>query len=59
MNLITRLLRHKKIEDVLVDTEVVYIMLADGTQITIKGLVVVEPKPLSSQLILPAEQLSK
>lgn len=33
------------IEDALVDSEVMYIMLTNGTQITIKGLVVVEPKP--------------
>jgi hypothetical protein len=38
-------LRGQLIQDVLVDSEVVYIMLANGTQITIKGLVVVEPKP--------------
>lgn len=38
------LLRGQLIQDVLVDSEVVYIMLNDGTQITIKGVVVVEPK---------------
>jgi hypothetical protein len=38
------LLRDQLIEDVLVDSEVVYIMLNNGTQITIKGVVVVEPK---------------
>ena len=34
----------KQIDDVLADSEVTYIMLTDGTQITIRGLVVVEPK---------------
>ena len=38
------LLRNHLIQDVLVDSEVVYIMLNNGTQITIKGVVVVEPK---------------
>lgn len=38
------LLRDQLIQDVLVDSEVVYIMLNNGTQITIKGVVVVEPK---------------
>jgi len=44
MSLMVDLLRDQLIQDVLVDSEVVYIMLNDGTQITIKGLVVVEPK---------------
>ena len=38
------LLRDQLIQDVLIDSEVVYIMLNNGTQMTIKGLVVVEPK---------------
>lgn len=38
------LLRDQLIQDVLVDSEVVYIMLKNGTQVTIKGVVVVEPK---------------
>ena len=37
-------LRGQQIQDVLVDSEVVYIMLTNGTQITIKGVVMVEPK---------------
>ena len=37
------LLAGKEIHDVLADSEVTYIMLTDGTQITIRGLVVVEP----------------
>jgi hypothetical protein len=44
MSLMADLLRDQLIQDVLVDSEVVYIMLNNGTQITIKGLVVVEPK---------------
>jgi hypothetical protein len=44
MSLMVDLLRDQLIEDVLVDSEVVYIMLNNGTQITIKGVVVVEPK---------------
>jgi hypothetical protein len=35
----------QKITHVLADSEVTYIMLANGTQITIRGLVVVEPYP--------------
>jgi hypothetical protein len=33
----------RKIESAHVDSEVTYILLSDGTQITIHGLVVVEP----------------
>jgi hypothetical protein len=33
----------KRIEGVHIDSEVTYIMLSDGTQVTIRGLVVVEP----------------
>jgi len=33
----------KKIDGVYIDSEVAYIMLSDGTQVTIRGLVVVEP----------------
>ncbi len=44
MSLMVELLRDQLIRDVLVDAEVVYIMLNNGTQITIKGMVVVEPK---------------
>ena len=38
------------IASVLVDSEVTYIMLTNGTQITIKGLVAVEPTPCHSAL---------
>ena len=33
----------KQIDCVLADSEVTYIMLSDGTQITIRGLVVIQP----------------
>ena len=35
----------QQIDSVLVDSEVMYMMLANGTQITVRGVVVVEPKP--------------
>ena len=37
-----------EIHSVLVDSEVTYIMLSNGTQITIRGLVVIQPAPLGS-----------
>ena len=37
------LLEGKQIAAVLSDSEVTYLMLADGTQVTIRGLVVVQP----------------
>ncbi len=43
MSFIADALAGKMIDAVLVDSEVTYIMLSDGTQITIRGLVVVEP----------------
>jgi hypothetical protein len=39
-----------QIDSVLVDSEVTYIMLTNGTQITIRGAVVVQPKPRASSL---------
>jgi hypothetical protein len=39
-----------QINSVLVDSEVTYIMLTNGTQITIKGLVVIQPNPCQSAL---------
>jgi hypothetical protein len=50
MSFIAELLTGKQIQDTLVDSEVTYIMLTDGTQITIRGLVVVEPCPAPSQI---------
>ena len=37
------LLRGTQISDVHVDSELTYIMLTNGTQITLRGLLVVEP----------------
>ncbi len=45
MSFIVDALVGQQIADVLADSEVTYIMLANGTQITIRGLVVIEPKP--------------
>jgi hypothetical protein len=44
MSFMAEVLLGEQIEDVFVDSQVMYIMLANGTQITIKGMVVVEPK---------------
>jgi hypothetical protein len=52
MSFMAEILVGKVIDDVYVDPEVVYIMLADGTQISIKGLVVVEPRQSLSQIHL-------
>ena len=46
MSFLADALAGQKITHVLADTEVTYIMLANGTQVTIRGLVMVEPKPL-------------
>ena len=43
MSLMADMLVGKKIEAVMSDSEVTYLMLHDGTQVTIRGLVVVEP----------------
>ena len=48
MSFLADSLAGQKITDVLADSELTYIMLANGTQITIRGLVVVEPKPSSA-----------
>jgi hypothetical protein len=45
MSFIENALVGNRITDVLADSEVTYIMLSNGTQITIRGLVVVEPLP--------------
>jgi hypothetical protein len=44
MSYFAQVLTGAEIDSVLVDSEVTYIMLTDGTQITIRGLVVVQPK---------------
>jgi len=50
MSFIADLLIGKQIQDVLVDSEVTYVMLTNGTQITIHGVVVVEPCQCASQV---------
>jgi hypothetical protein len=45
MSCMVDMLRGQRIQDVLVDSEVMYIMLTNGTQMTIRGVVLVEPKP--------------
>jgi hypothetical protein len=44
MSYFAEILAGAKIDSVLVDSEVTYIMLTNGTQITVRGLVVVQPK---------------
>ena len=44
MSYFAQVLTGAQIDSVLVDSEVTYIMLTNGTQITIRGLVVVQPK---------------
>jgi hypothetical protein len=48
MSFLADALAGQKITHVLADAEVTYIMLANGTQITIRGLVVVEPRQSSA-----------
>ena len=42
----TEALTGAQIHSVLVDSEVTYIMLSNGTQVTIRGIVVVQPRPV-------------
>jgi hypothetical protein len=44
MSFIADALSGKQIDSVHVDSELTYIMLSNGTQITIKGVVIVAPK---------------
>jgi hypothetical protein len=50
MSFIADLLIGKQIQDVLVDSEVTYLMLTNGTQVTIHGLVAVEPCQVPSEV---------
>ena len=43
-----------QIDSVFVDSEVTYIMLSNGTQVTIHGTVVVQPKPESNPALSAA-----
>ena len=48
MSFLADSLAGQKISHVMADSEVTYIMLANGTQITIRGMIVVEPKQSSA-----------
>jgi len=50
MSYMADLLTGKQIQDVLVDSEITYNMLTNGTQVTIRGLIVVEPCQLPSEV---------
>ncbi len=50
MNILETTLLGKKIEAVMSDTEVTYLMLTGGTQVTIRGLVLVQP--LNTDVVL-------
>jgi hypothetical protein len=45
MSFLAAVLIGKQIEAVHADTEVTYLMLADGTLVTIRGILVVQPAP--------------
>jgi len=50
MSFMADLLRGRQIQDAHVDSEVAYIMLDDGTQITVQGVIVVQPKDIQSAI---------
>jgi len=57
MSYFADILTGAQIQSVWVDTELTYIMLNNGTQVTIRGVVVVQPKPtppLTATHALPA-----
>jgi len=43
MSYLSSLLKGEQIADVHVDSELTYLLLANGTQVTVRGLVIVEP----------------
>jgi len=55
MSMMAELLVGKRIEAVLSDSEVTYLMLDDGTQMTIRGFVAVEPGRAVSAIRVCAE----
>ena len=57
MNFFECALVGKQIEAVFVDSEVTYILLENGTQITIKGLVIVEPHPTGTGADHPEQSM--
>jgi hypothetical protein len=53
MSFIEDALVSQQIDAVLVDSEVTYILLANGTQVTVKGMVVVELKRQPGARLMP------
>ena len=54
MSYFAKALTGATIHSVFVDSEVTYIMLTNGTQVTVKGLVVVQPANLPPQTAAPS-----
>jgi hypothetical protein len=57
MSYFADILTGAQIHSVWADTEVTYIMLSNGTQVTIRGVVVIQPKqapPLTATPAVPA-----
>jgi hypothetical protein len=54
MSYFTETLTGTTIHSVLVDSEVTYLMLSNGTQVTIHGVVVVQPLDLPPQTAAPS-----
>jgi hypothetical protein len=48
MSYFAQILTGAQIHSVLVDSEVTYIMLSDGTQVTIRGSIIVQPRPANA-----------
>jgi len=48
MSYFAQILTGAQIHSVLVDSEVTYIMLSDGTQVTIRGSILVQPSKQSA-----------
>jgi len=52
MTFMAGLLKGAQIEDVYVDSEVTYLMLTNGTQVTVHGLVMVQPGSPKPQAVI-------
>jgi hypothetical protein len=52
MTFMAGLLKGAQIEDVYVDSEVTYLMLTNGTQVTVHGLVMVQPGAPKPQAVI-------
>ena len=59
MSYFAELLTGAEIDSVYVDPDVTYIMLTDGTQVTIRGVVVVQPASTSSDTEVEAYPRSR